>query len=105
MIILEEGRIGNLRLRNRTKFASATTCFCDDEGRVTEREVKWLQERAKGGVGLVTSGIAHVTPWGRLNKNMMGGWDDSFIEDFRRLADAIHSGGAKACLSIGHCGR
>lgn len=105
MRILEEGRIGNLRLRNRTKFASATTCFCTEEGRVTEREIKWLEERARGGIGLVTTGIAHVTPWGRLNPNMLGGWDDSFIEDFRRLADAIHVGGAKACLSMGHCGR
>ncbi|UCG65269.1 MAG: FAD-dependent oxidoreductase [Deltaproteobacteria bacterium] len=105
MMLLEEGYIGNLCLRNRVKFASTTTCFCTKEGRVTEQEKRWLEERAKGGVGLVTTGISHVTPWGRLVPNMLGGWDDSFIADFRELAEAIHSGGAKACLSIGHCGR
>ena len=105
MVLLEEGQIGNLRLRNRIKFASTTTCFCTEEGRATEQERKWLEERSRGGIGLVTTGIAHVTPWGRLNPNMLGGWDDSFSADFRGLADAIHSGGSKACLSIGHCGR
>lgn len=105
MHLLQQGYIGNLTLRNRIKFASTTTCFCSKEGRATEQEKKWLEERAKGGVGLVTTGMAHVTPWGRLNPNMLGGWDDSFIADFRELADAIHSGGAKACLSIVHCGR
>jgi 2,4-dienoyl-CoA reductase (NADPH2) len=105
MVLLEEGQIGNLRLRNRIKFASTTTCFCTEEGRATERERKWLEERSMGGIGLVTTGIAHVTPWGRLNPNMLGGWDDRFSADFRGLANAIHSGGSKACLSIGHCGR
>jgi 2,4-dienoyl-CoA reductase-like NADH-dependent reductase (Old Yellow Enzyme family)/thioredoxin reductase len=105
MKLLEEGHIGRLRLRNRIKFASTTTCYCTEEGRVTEQEKKWLEERAKGGAGLVTTGIAHVTPWGRLNSRMLGGWDDSFISGFRQLADVIHSGDAKACLSIGHCGR
>lgn len=103
--LLEETQIGRLTLRNRIKFASTTTCFCTEEGRVSQREVKWLAERAKGGIGLVTTGIAHVTPWGRLNPNMMGGWDDSFVADFREMAEAIHTGGAWACLSIGNCGR
>jgi 2,4-dienoyl-CoA reductase-like NADH-dependent reductase (Old Yellow Enzyme family)/thioredoxin reductase len=105
MMLLEEGYIGKLRLRNRIKFASTTTCFCTKEGRVTEQEKKWLEERAKGGIGLVTTGMAHVTSWGRLNPRVLGGWDDSFIADFRDLAQAIHSGGAKACLSLVHCGR
>lgn len=105
MKLLEEGYIGTLRLRNKIKFSSTTTCYGTEDGRVTEQEEKWLEERAKGGIGLVTTGFAHVTSWGRLNANMLGGWDDSFIADFRRLAEAVHSGGAGACLSIGHCGR
>ena len=71
MKLLEEGYIGGLRLRNRIKFASTTTCYCTEEGRVTEQEKKWLEERAKGGAGVVTTGIAHVTPWGRLNSRML----------------------------------
>jgi 2,4-dienoyl-CoA reductase (NADPH2) len=105
MRLLEDCNIGNLHLKNRIKFASTTTCYCSEDGRITEDEKRWLEARAKGDVGLVTTGIAHVTSWGRLNPNMLGGWDDSFIEDFRELASSIHSGGAKACLSIGHCGR
>ncbi|EFK09322.1 putative NADH oxidase [delta proteobacterium NaphS2] len=92
-------------MKNRIKFASTTTCYGTEDGRVTEAEKKWLEERARGDVGLVTTGIAHVTSWGRLNPRMLGGWNDSFIEDFRELSSSIHSGGAKACLSIGHCGR
>lgn len=104
-MLFKEGNIGSLRLKNRFKFSSITTCFCNDKGRVTEREKEWLKERAKGGIGLVTTGLAHVTPWGRLTPHMLGGWDDSFIADFRELAEAIHLGGAKACLQMGHCGR
>jgi 2,4-dienoyl-CoA reductase-like NADH-dependent reductase (Old Yellow Enzyme family) len=54
MKLLEEGHIGSLRLKNRFKFSSTTTCYCTEEGRVTEREKKWLEERARGGIGLVT---------------------------------------------------
>jgi 2,4-dienoyl-CoA reductase (NADPH2) len=103
--LLEPGQIGKMTLKNRMKSASATTLFCTEDGRLTDREINCLAERARGGAALVTSGAGHATSWGRIVPHMMVAHDDSVIPGLTRLARAIHEGGAKACFQVIHCGR
>jgi 2,4-dienoyl-CoA reductase-like NADH-dependent reductase (Old Yellow Enzyme family)/pyruvate/2-oxoglutarate dehydrogenase complex dihydrolipoamide dehydrogenase (E3) component len=75
-------------------------------GRVTERYLRYEEEKARGGVGLVQFGgastvsIENTHYYGQLN-----GRDDGFEDDLRRMAEAIHAHGAACTVQMSHGGR
>ena len=75
-------------------------------GRVTERYLRYEEEKAKGGVGLVQFGGASTVSventhyYGQLN-----GRDPGFTDDLRRMAEAIHAHGAACAVQLSHGGR
>jgi len=97
--------IGTMALRNRLNMAPMGTNYSDWNGVVNDRLVEYYGARARGGVGLVTVGFSHVHTTGQISPYSMGVHDDAVIPGLRRLADAIHAGGAKASLQIAHGGR
>lgn len=55
-------RINNLTLKNRLVMAPMGNIdMCEETGRPNEKMLKYFEERAKGGVGLITSGLIPVT--------------------------------------------
>ena len=103
--IMQPGRIRNMELKNRIKFASTTTNFANHDGTVNDREVAFIAERAKGGAGLVTVGGAYPHPLGKGYMGHLGASDDKFIPGLKRLADAIRENGGKSACQIMHTGR
>ena len=47
---------------------------------------------------------AYVTPTGRVDPHQLGIWRDDLVPGLRRIAEAIHSGGAVAVIQITHGG-
>ena len=103
--IFEPVDIGSMRLKNRTKFAATGTGFCWHDPEGAAREAAWLSEKAKGGVGLVTTSGTVPHPTGVWSPIQPLNWDDSHIPTMTRMAQAIKVNGAKACLQIVHAGR
>lgn len=58
---MQPGRIGSLELPNRVALAPMGTEMGTHEGLITEREIAYYTERAKGGTGLVMTGISAVS--------------------------------------------
>jgi 2,4-dienoyl-CoA reductase (NADPH2) len=102
--LFEPARIGKLELKNRIKFAATGSGLCAS-GKVTEAELAWLSERARGGAGLVTVAGTAPHPTGLWSPVQLPSWDDSHISELRKLAEAIKKHGARACLQIVHAGR
>jgi len=50
--IFQPINIGEMKLRNRIVLAPMATGY-SEKGRVTERQIQYYVERAKGGVGLI----------------------------------------------------
>ncbi len=97
--------IGRLRLRNRF-VRSATYDGCADKaGHVTEKQIDLYEGLAKGGVGLIVSGIASVHPSGRISafQNIVS--DDAAIPGLKKLVDTVNSHGAAIALQLFHGGR
>ena len=101
--LFEAGRIGTLNLPNRLIMSPMLTCFADGEY-VSDRILRYLVERAKGGVGLILTEVSHVHPLGRLEPNELAIYDDKFIPGLQRLTEAIHAQGGKIAMQIGHGG-
>ncbi|MBU2607939.1 MAG: NADH oxidase, partial [Chloroflexi bacterium] len=102
--LLQSGRIGTLTLKNRMKFAATNTNYCEMDGSVTDREIAFLAERAKGGAAMVCSqgGYPHLLGKGYFGQ--MGLHDDKLLPGLEKLARAIHDGGALANCEIMHGG-
>jgi len=95
--LLSPIKIGKLELKNRVEFAPVTDNFGIDDY-VTDRMIKFYEERAKGGVGLINIGFFTVNyPHNPLG---IGMYDDKFIPGIRKLTDACHAYDAKVGVEL-----
>lgn len=104
--LLKPGKIGNLTIKNRMKYAATVNNFCDwKTGEVTPREIGFLHERAKGGFGIVTSqgGYTHILGKGYVGQ--MGLDNESQLPGLTKLAAAMKADGAVAIGQVMHTGR
>ena len=102
--LLSPARIGTMELRNRLVMAPMTTGYGSDDHLPTPRLMEYLDERARGGVGLITLEACVIDPRHREVPRSMHFADDSVIEAHRSLTDRIHDLGAKVQPQIVHPG-
>jgi 2,4-dienoyl-CoA reductase-like NADH-dependent reductase (Old Yellow Enzyme family) len=102
--LLTPARIGGVAIKNRIVMPPMTTRLADAEGHVTDDTVAYYMARVRGGVGLITVEMASPTRAGRHRRNELGIFDDRFLPGLTRLVGAIHAGGAKASIQLGHGG-
>ena len=95
MLLFEEYSIRNLALKNRIVMAPISTNL-EEEGFTKERMIRFFEERAKGGVGLIRVGDGIVdSPVGNNVKESMPIDDDRYIKRFRQLTDAVKRHGTR----------
>ena len=103
-ILLTPARIGPVEIPNRIVMPPMTTRTADDEGFITEDSIAYYMARVHGGTGLITVEMASPEKAGRHRRREVGIYDDRFIPGLTRLVAAIHAGGAKASIQLGHAG-
>src|SRR5438477_406317 len=97
--------LGHTTAKNRIVSTPHGAAF-GEKGSITERYVRYHEEKAKGGCGVVMmfgSSSIHPTSindWGEVNN-----WDDGVIPQFREMSAAIHRHGALCLSQISHRGR
>jgi dimethylglycine catabolism A len=103
-ILLTPARIGPVEIKNRIVMPPMTTRTADDEGFITEDSIAYYMARVRGGTGLITVEMASPEKAGRHRRREVGIYDDKFIPGLTRLVEAMHRGGAKASIQLGHGG-
>ena len=99
-------QIGNLELDNRlVRSATAERLATEPIGRATPALAALLGGLARGGVGLIISGHAYVTPKGKAHPEMLSAHCDEMIPGLKTLADTVHESGGRIALQINHGGR
>ena len=96
--------IGNMWLKNRMVMSPVTTAYCDDDQMPNKRLLRYLEERAKGGVGLIIVELTSVDDTHRYMRRSMSLGSDRFIEAHRRITDTVHQYDCKLQLQISHTG-
>ncbi|MCB1615070.1 MAG: hypothetical protein KDI30_03550, partial [Pseudomonadales bacterium] len=97
-------KIGNMEVKNRIVMAPLTVDYANADETLSERQIAYYEERAKGGVGLVTVEVCTVDENHRYQANSLGLYHDKFIADHKRLVDLIHAHGAKVQPQLSHTG-
>ena len=97
-------RIGSLELQNRFVRSATWDGTADESGAVTDASIDIYDRLGRGGVGLIVTGFAFVTPLGQAMPGQYGAHSDDMIPALSKLVQAAHSGGAKIALQIVHAG-
>ncbi|MBN1614603.1 MAG: FAD-dependent oxidoreductase [Deltaproteobacteria bacterium] len=104
--LFEPGQIGTLTVPNRLVMTAVFDNFASETGTVTQRQIDYYAERAKGGTGLVTVAYANVDyPGGWVAHNQVRIDEDSRITGHHELVDTIHDYGMKVGIQLGHPGK
>jgi len=98
--------IGTLELENRlVRSATAELLASEPIGRATPALADLLGRLARGGVGLIISGHAYVSPKGKAHPEMLSVHCDEMLPGLKTLADAVHENGGRIAMQINHGGR
>jgi 2,4-dienoyl-CoA reductase-like NADH-dependent reductase (Old Yellow Enzyme family)/thioredoxin reductase len=98
--------IGSMTVRNRMVMAPMGVEIVDHDGKANEGIVRYYEERARGGVGLIITEVCAVGyPRGANSIHQLGLSDDSFIEPLKTLTSRVQSHGAKIAVQLVHHGK
>jgi 2,4-dienoyl-CoA reductase-like NADH-dependent reductase (Old Yellow Enzyme family)/thioredoxin reductase len=104
--LFSAGQIRGLEIRNRVMMAPMESNMAAPGGIVSDSMLAYYQARAQGGVGMVIVEYACVDqPAGLGGSPQLAIDDDALIPSHRRLANAIKTSGARACVQLFHAGR
>ncbi|NVN89576.1 MAG: NADH:flavin oxidoreductase [Desulfuromonadales bacterium] len=102
--LFEKTRIGSLSLTNRFVYSATWDGKADDKGFCTSRNIDSVVERIRGGVGLVITGMAFVSPEGMAAPWQLAIYNDEFIPGLLKMSKAVHDARGKIVLQLAHGG-
>lgn len=98
-------RIGTCEIPNRLVVPAMVMNYCTHDGMITDQYVAYMEEKAKGGWGLIITEDYCVQPTGKGYSRIPGLWKDEHVESSRRVTEAVHRHGSKIFAQMYHPGR
>jgi len=104
--ILEPGLMGSLKCKNRLVMAPMGTRLASAIGEVTQRQIEYYTERARGGIGTIITETTCVDyPVGATGPTNMALHDNNYLIGHNNLVEEVHAYGAKIVCQLNHAGR
>jgi len=106
-IVFTPARIGPLEIKNRLVRSATNSSAATEGGEVSELLVELDRTLAKGGVGLIVTGTASVSPKTLFIHRMLRADNDSFIPGLAKIPRSVREVGSdcKVMLQLVHPGR
>ncbi len=103
-VLFESGRISGMTLPNRFVRSATWEGMAKDDGAVTPKLIHAMTDLAKGGVGLIISSHAFVSPEGQAGPWQLGIYKDELKKGLKEMTDAVHGAGGKIVAQLAHAG-
>ncbi len=104
-ILFQTTSIGALALPNRLAVAPMTRVSGTEDGCATAQMAEYYGMFARGGFGFVITEATYVDQEYSQGYHFQPGMaNDAQQESWKQVVDAIHAGGAKACMQFVHAG-
>lgn len=97
--------INQMTVKNRLVVPPMVTNYGNEAGEITDRHITYLEQRARGGFGLITLEATAVLRSGLGFPRQVGLWSDTQIEGLARLVRVVHHHGSKLSVQLYHAGR
>ena len=96
--------VKSMTVKNRIAMLPMGSNMGGEFGNITDDHIRYYEQRAKGGTGLIIVENACVYKQGLNGTTQIRIDKDRYIPGFSRLVERIHSYGACASLQINHAG-
>jgi len=104
--LFEETRIKSMTLKNRIVRSATVEGMGDETGRPTDGLLPLYERLARGGTGLIITGMVYVSDDGKNDKRRaLGIHTDDLIPAYRHITDRVHELGGAIAMQIAHAGR
>jgi 2,4-dienoyl-CoA reductase-like NADH-dependent reductase (Old Yellow Enzyme family)/thioredoxin reductase len=103
--LFEPYTLRGITLKNRLISAPCERNYANTDGSVTQQYIDYVEERAKGGVGLINVESIYVDPVGRGHIRQLGIHNDGMIPGLKRMVGAAHKHGAMIAAHLYSAGR
>jgi 2,4-dienoyl-CoA reductase-like NADH-dependent reductase (Old Yellow Enzyme family)/thioredoxin reductase len=104
--LFEPAFLGPLAVKNRLVMAPMGTRMASEVGGITQKQIDYYSERAKGGVGTIITEITSVDhPLGGTGPTTLTFHDNGYIGGHNELVEAVHGYGARIICQLAHAGR
>ncbi|MFZ5569268.1 MAG: NADH:flavin oxidoreductase [Thermodesulfobacteriota bacterium] len=102
--LFASGRISRMNLSNRFVRSATWEGMAADDGAVTPKLIQTMGDLAEGGVGLIISGHAFVSPEGQAGPWQLGIHQDGLTDGLKQMTAAVHAAGGKIVAQLAHAG-
>jgi 2,4-dienoyl-CoA reductase-like NADH-dependent reductase (Old Yellow Enzyme family) len=102
--LFETSEINGMELANRFVRSATWEGMAADDGACTPKLIDLMAGLAKGGVGLIISSHAYVSPEGQAGPWQVGVYDDKLIPGLEAMTTAVHESGGKIVIQLAHAG-
>ncbi len=102
--LFESSAINGMQLANRFVRSATWEGMAGEDGSVTPKLIETMTALAQGGVGLIISSHAYVSPEGQASPWQIGIYKDELIPGLQKMASAIHASGGKVVMQLAHAG-
>ncbi len=105
-MLFKETIISGISVKNRIIRSATHDGLADENGAPSDKLIAKYEHLAKNEIGCIITGYAAVgrngvSPYPRMMKI----YDDSVIDKYKELTDAVHRHNTPVVLQIAHCGR
>ena len=97
-------KLRNIKLSNRFVFPPIKLGYGNPDGTVTDRQLKFYQQIARNGPGLVIIEPVSVTADGKEHPKQPCIHFPESTTELKKIADVIHTEGRLVCLHLNHAG-
>lgn len=99
-ILFTPVKLGHLNLRNRLVFPAVTTLYNENEI-LSEKDIHFYEARAKGGAGLIITGMLSIISSEGSRIIWPGIHDERFVPQMRKLTTAVHAYNSPVFAQLG----
>jgi 2,4-dienoyl-CoA reductase-like NADH-dependent reductase (Old Yellow Enzyme family) len=103
-ILFESTEMNGMKLSNRFVRSATWEGMAAEDGAVTPKLIQTMIDLAEGGVGLIISGHAYVSPEGQAGPWQLGMHKDELIEGLQEMTGAVHQAGGRIVVQLAHAG-
>ena len=102
--LFETTQINSMTLANRFVRSATWEGMATDDGAVTPKLTQTMVDLAEGGVGLIITGHAYISPEGQAGPWQLGIYKDELVGGCQSMCDAVHQAGSKIVVQLAHAG-
>jgi 2,4-dienoyl-CoA reductase-like NADH-dependent reductase (Old Yellow Enzyme family) len=104
LTLFEPTQIRSLTLANRFVRSATWEGLASKDGFATPRLIHIANRLAQGGVGLIITGHAYVSPEGQAGGGQLGIYSDDLIPGLIEMTKSVHALGGKIAMQLAHAG-